>query len=102
MESSIPQAYLLSRTASPEEIERAKAALSITPLYFVVISNMQDAPLAAQFEVEVLKARNEHDAIEIALFTFAQQAMPSLVIVESPDSGLLIAIQEDGSRKEVI
>ncbi len=98
METSIPQAYLLGSIASPEEIAQAITALSITPLYFAIVSDMKDVPLAVQFGVEVLKVPSEDEAIEFALFTFAQQEMPSLVI--SSTAGLT-AVYEGGKRERV-
>ena len=98
MKSEIPQAYLLNRNSPPEQVEKVLAALSITPLYFVVISDMKDVPLAAQFGVEVLKARTEDEAIEIALGVCNEQQMPSLVI--SSLEGLT-AVYADGRRESI-
>ena len=98
MESSIPQSYLLNRNSPPEQVEKVLAALSITPIYFVVISDMKDVPLSAKFEVEVLKADTEDKAIEVAQFTFVQQGMPSLVIGSSAG---LTAIFADGKRESI-
>ena len=98
METSIPQAYLLNHKASQEEIEKAITALSITPLYFVIVSDMKDVPLARQFGVEILKARTEDEAIEIAVNVFKENGMPSLVIGSGEG---LIAIYADGRRESI-
>ncbi len=98
METSIPQAYLLNRKSTPEQVEKIIAALSITPLYFVIVSDTKDVPLAAQFSVEVLKARTEDEAIEIALGVCNEQQMPSLVI--SSLEGLT-AVYADGRRESI-
>ena len=98
METSIPQAYLLSRTALPDEINQVIQALSITPLYFAIVSDMRDVPLAAQFGIEVLKAQNEAEALEIAANVFTENAMPSLIVSSSAG---LTAIFADGKRESI-
>jgi hypothetical protein len=45
----IPKIYLISRSLTPEQLERVRRALSITPLAAVVVADARDLGFAKQF-----------------------------------------------------
>lgn len=88
-----PRAYLISRKATPGLVQTALAAFSITPLSCVIISTMNDYPLAQQFGALILRTESDNTSLEFAMETFEQTEMPSLVI--SAREGIA-AIHKDG------
>lgn len=76
----VPQAYVISRTASAGLVQTAIAAFSITPLSCVIISTMTDYPLAQAFDTLIIRTDSEPGSLAFAIESFTQTEMPSLVI----------------------
>lgn len=74
----IPTVYLVSKRATPEQIERIKEALSLTPVAAFVVADPRDALWATQF----------HDTV-----TPLKQPIAIVADFENP----LTAVDENGS-----
>ena len=94
----VPRAYVMSRSASPGLVQTAIAAFSITPLSCVMISDMKDISLAMQFDSLILRTDSECESMELAMDSFCETNMPSLIIGETPG---IKAIHGDGSVEDL-
>jgi hypothetical protein len=62
----VPLYYILSRDVTPEQEQRVHDALQITPVYFGIITDPLDAPLAYRFATVVQTVADDAAARALA------------------------------------
>jgi hypothetical protein len=96
----VPLYYILSRSVTPEQEESVHTAIVITPIYFSIITNLLDAPLAYRFGTSVLTAADDAAARALAqqIYDTAEGHPNRSIIIGTAD--ILTAVYQD--REETI
>jgi hypothetical protein len=62
----VPLFYILSRNVTTEQEDAVRSAVRITPIYFGIITDPLDAPLAYRFATAVMTVANDAAARALA------------------------------------
>lgn len=85
---SLPQFYVISKNLEPEQLERYRTALCLTPLKYLIILDLSDLKLAQtlfmSFEA-VLRADSLADAYALAYELYEIEGARSLVIASQSE-----------------
>ena len=97
----IPAYYVLSRTATEEQISKAISALSVTPIHGVFTTGLSEEEfiIAQRFSSCVMYADNEASAADYSMTLFKARGFPHLVISEG--DFVLLAGYPDGTKEPV-
>jgi hypothetical protein len=94
----VPSYYVVSRKMPKDQIGPILNALSITPVYCSIVSDIHDAELALSFASHVLRCKTEGDSCVVALAVSAEHKLPVLVV---GTADVLDAVYSDGRRHPV-
>jgi hypothetical protein len=90
---AVPLYYVIKRGLGPEEIEKAKALLSLTPCQAAFVTEAVDAEMAWQIVPEVLYASSPEAIV------WAKQTGRPILTVGKTD--FLDAVYEDGRHESL-
>lgn len=91
----VPYAYILSRTVSAEQEQAVHDATRITPLYFGIVTDPLDYPLASRFAQVVMQVADDRAAKVLALQLYnTAEGHPSRSVIIG-NANILIGIYED-------
>lgn len=92
----VPQWYRLSRTVTAVEEQNVHDAIILTPIYFGIVTNALDAPLAYRFSQVVMTVADEAAAAALAQQIFdTAEGHPNRSIIISSDTNILTAVYAD-------
>jgi hypothetical protein len=92
----VPLWYRLSRSVTSVQEQNVHDAIRITPIYFGIVTDPTDAPLAYRFSTAVMTVADEVTAAALAqqIYDIAE-GHPNRSIIISGDANILTAVYQD-------
>jgi hypothetical protein len=92
----VPLFYILSRNINATQEQNVHDAIRITPIYFGIITDINDSALAQRFSTVVMQVADSKAATALAQQIYdTAEGHPNRSVIITGDTEILIAVYQD-------